>query len=242
MRPWVEGVDGIPPEQVIGSFVKTRFVLRSGQPVLERLPEIDFIATRPASPSPSTNSLVAHGLWQLRRRPGNAPVDGRRCEPAFLPLRPPHRRGARVRLRPRIALWQARQGPRRGESERLDGRDESRLEQNLSVSQRNKIPLLLLPSQSHPRRPDGVLHFEDSGHGTMERRSSPSCGEASAMRWSTNSEWFLSTSEPSMIFALVRRFRSAVWAACLSCLIRSSSCLSQLRVVRFSAGERSGFP
>ena len=27
--------------------------------------------------------------------------------------------------------------------------------------------LLLLPSQSHPRCPDGVLHFKDSGHGTQ---------------------------------------------------------------------------
>jgi hypothetical protein len=37
MRAWVEGVYGVPPEQVIGSSVKTRFALRNG-PVLERLP------------------------------------------------------------------------------------------------------------------------------------------------------------------------------------------------------------
>jgi hypothetical protein len=34
------------------------------------------------------------------------------------------------------------------------------------------------------------------------------------MSWGSNSEWFLSISEPSMIFALVSRLRSAVWAAC----------------------------
>ena len=43
MRPWVEGVYGIPPEQVIGSSVKVEFQERDGEPVLVRLPEIDFI-------------------------------------------------------------------------------------------------------------------------------------------------------------------------------------------------------
>jgi phosphoserine phosphatase len=43
MRPWTERVYGIPPEQVIGTSIKTRFELRDGKPVLFRLPEIDFI-------------------------------------------------------------------------------------------------------------------------------------------------------------------------------------------------------
>ncbi|MGB5749202.1 MAG: HAD family hydrolase [Desulfobacterales bacterium] len=42
MRPWAEGVYGIPPEQVIGSSIKTKFELRNGTPVLVRLPELDF--------------------------------------------------------------------------------------------------------------------------------------------------------------------------------------------------------
>jgi phosphoserine phosphatase len=42
MRPWVEKVYGIPPEQVIGSSVKTKFELRDGKPVLVRLPEVNF--------------------------------------------------------------------------------------------------------------------------------------------------------------------------------------------------------
>ncbi len=42
MRPWAEKVYGIPPEQVVGSSVKTRFELRDGQPVLVRLPELNF--------------------------------------------------------------------------------------------------------------------------------------------------------------------------------------------------------
>ena len=42
MRPWTEKVYGIPPEQVIGSSIKTKFELRNGQPVLGRLPELNF--------------------------------------------------------------------------------------------------------------------------------------------------------------------------------------------------------
>jgi len=42
MRPWVEGVYGIPPEQVVGSSIKVEFQDREGGPVLVRLPEIDF--------------------------------------------------------------------------------------------------------------------------------------------------------------------------------------------------------
>jgi hypothetical protein len=50
MRPWSERVYGIPPEQVIGSTIKTRFALRDGNPVLERLPELDFIDDKAGKP------------------------------------------------------------------------------------------------------------------------------------------------------------------------------------------------
>ena len=50
MRPWVEAVYGIPPEQVIGSSIKTRFEMREGVPVLVRLPEIDFIDDKAGKP------------------------------------------------------------------------------------------------------------------------------------------------------------------------------------------------
>ncbi len=50
MRPWTEGVYGIPPEQVIGSSIKTKFEIRDGKPVLVRLPEIDFIDDKAGKP------------------------------------------------------------------------------------------------------------------------------------------------------------------------------------------------
>lgn len=42
MRPWAERVYGIPPEQVVGSSIKTKFEWRDGKPVLVRLPELNF--------------------------------------------------------------------------------------------------------------------------------------------------------------------------------------------------------
>jgi hypothetical protein len=50
MRPWTEKVYGIPPEQVIGSSIKTTFELRDGQPTLVRLPEINFINDKAGKP------------------------------------------------------------------------------------------------------------------------------------------------------------------------------------------------
>ncbi|MFZ0467981.1 MAG: HAD family hydrolase [Thiogranum sp.] len=50
MRPWVEAVYGIPPEQVVGSSIKVRFELRDGEPVLVRLPEVDFIDDKAGKP------------------------------------------------------------------------------------------------------------------------------------------------------------------------------------------------
>jgi hypothetical protein len=50
MRPWTEQVYGIPPEQVIGSSIKTKFELRDGTPVLVRLPEINFIDDKAGKP------------------------------------------------------------------------------------------------------------------------------------------------------------------------------------------------
>jgi len=50
MRPWTEKVYGIPPEQVIGSSIRTRFEMRDGRPVLARLPEVDFIDDKEGKP------------------------------------------------------------------------------------------------------------------------------------------------------------------------------------------------
>lgn len=50
MRPWTERVYGIPPEQVIGSSIKTKYELRDSKPVLVRMPELNFIDDKKGKP------------------------------------------------------------------------------------------------------------------------------------------------------------------------------------------------
>jgi len=50
MRPWTEKVYGVPPEQVVGSSIKTQWEVRSGKPALVRLPEINFIDDKTGKP------------------------------------------------------------------------------------------------------------------------------------------------------------------------------------------------
>jgi phosphoglycolate phosphatase-like HAD superfamily hydrolase len=61
MRPWAETVYGIPPEQVIGSSIKVKYEMRDGEPVLVRLPEIDFFDDKEGKP------VAIH--QQIGRRP-----------------------------------------------------------------------------------------------------------------------------------------------------------------------------
>ena len=50
MRAWAERVYGIPPEQVLGSSIKTRFEMRDGKPVLIRMPELNFLDDKAGKP------------------------------------------------------------------------------------------------------------------------------------------------------------------------------------------------
>ena len=50
MRPYTERVYGIPPEQVIGSSIKTEFKLDGDQAMLMRLPAVNFIDDKDGKP------------------------------------------------------------------------------------------------------------------------------------------------------------------------------------------------
>jgi phosphoglycolate phosphatase-like HAD superfamily hydrolase len=50
MRPWAEKVYGIPPEQIIGSSIKSKYELRDGKPVIVKLPELNFIDDKAGKP------------------------------------------------------------------------------------------------------------------------------------------------------------------------------------------------
>ncbi len=102
MRPWTEKVYGIPPEQVVGSSIKTKYEMRDGKPVLVRLPEINFIDDKTGKPV----GINEH----IGRRPiaafGNSDGDQQMLEwtqarqrRAVDDARASRRRGARVRLR-----------------------------------------------------------------------------------------------------------------------------------------------
>jgi len=50
MRPWTERVYGVPPEQVVGSSIKTKYEVRDGKPVIVRLPDLNFIDDKAGKP------------------------------------------------------------------------------------------------------------------------------------------------------------------------------------------------
>jgi phosphoglycolate phosphatase-like HAD superfamily hydrolase len=50
IRVFAEKAYGIPPEQVVGSSIKTKFELLDGKPEIVRLPKIDFIDDGPGKP------------------------------------------------------------------------------------------------------------------------------------------------------------------------------------------------
>lgn len=50
LRVLAQELYGVPPEQVIGSSVKTKYEIRDGRPTIVRLPEIDFIDDKAGKP------------------------------------------------------------------------------------------------------------------------------------------------------------------------------------------------
>ena len=62
MRPWTEKVYGIPPEQVSGSSIKTKFQMRDGSPTLFRLPDINFIDDKTGKPVGINESIGRHPI------------------------------------------------------------------------------------------------------------------------------------------------------------------------------------
>ncbi|WP_210164976.1 HAD family hydrolase [Afifella pfennigii] len=50
MRVFTERVYGVPPQEVVGSAGKLKFSVVDGRPILEKLPEIDFVDDGPGKP------------------------------------------------------------------------------------------------------------------------------------------------------------------------------------------------
>jgi phosphoglycolate phosphatase-like HAD superfamily hydrolase len=62
LRQWAERVYGVPPEQVIGSSIKTRYEMRDGKPVLVRLPQLNFNNDKAGKPVTIHQHI---GRWPL---------------------------------------------------------------------------------------------------------------------------------------------------------------------------------
>ena len=149
MRPWTEQVYGIPPEQVVGSSIKTRFQMRDGRPMLFRLPEINFIDDKAGKPV---------GINQhIGRRPiaafGNSDGDLEMLQwttmsggGARLGLIVHHTDAEREYAYDRqVARRQARQGAGRGGGQQMDGRrHETRLEAYLPVRLGYRVTLRVM--------------------------------------------------------------------------------------------------
>jgi haloacid dehalogenase-like hydrolase len=71
MRPWTEKVYGIPPEQVIGSSIKTRFEKRGGKPVLVRLPELFFMDDGDGKPVAIQNFIGRRPIFAFGNSDGD---------------------------------------------------------------------------------------------------------------------------------------------------------------------------
>ena len=112
MRPWVEKAYGIPPEQVIGSSVKTKFQIVDGKPELLRLPELNFIDDGPGKPEGINQHIGRRPIAAFGNSDGNQQMlkwTAAGGGPRLRLLVPPHRRGERVCLRPQLQLRQAGQ-------------------------------------------------------------------------------------------------------------------------------------
>ena len=132
MRPWTEKVYGVPPEQVVGSSIKTQFEMKDGAPTLMRLPQVNFIDDKAGKPV----GINEH----IGRRPiaafGNSDGDLEMLQwttlgdkPRFRPDRPSHRCRARICLRPEYGIRPPRHGARCRGREPVDRRrHEGRLE------------------------------------------------------------------------------------------------------------------
>ena len=50
MRVWTDRIYGVPPEQVVGSTIVTKFEMKDGKPILIRVDEVDFIDDKAGKP------------------------------------------------------------------------------------------------------------------------------------------------------------------------------------------------
>lgn len=71
MRPWTEKVYGIPPEQVVGSSLKLKYVIKDGKPVIMKEPELDFIDDKEGKPVGIQNHIGRRPIFAAGNSDGD---------------------------------------------------------------------------------------------------------------------------------------------------------------------------
>lgn len=74
LRVFAEEVYGVPPEQVVGSSIKTEFQMRDGEPILVRLPMIDFIDDAEGKPVGINQYIGRRPLAAFGNSDGDLPM------------------------------------------------------------------------------------------------------------------------------------------------------------------------
>ena len=138
MRPWTERVYGIPPAQVVGSSIKTKFMLRRDIPILLRLPQVNFVDDGPGKPVGINEHIGQRPIAAFGNSDGDlrdAAMDHQgRGHAVPCAHRASYRRRARICLRSAISCRPARQGIGCGQNKQLDrGQHERRLGADLSI-------------------------------------------------------------------------------------------------------------
>jgi len=67
IRPRTEKVYGIPPEDVIGSSIKTKFQMRDGSPTLFQLPDVNFIDDKADKPVAINEAIGRRPIAEFTR-------------------------------------------------------------------------------------------------------------------------------------------------------------------------------
>jgi phosphoserine phosphatase len=57
MRPWTHQVYGIPPQNVVGSSIETKYEVQDGKPMIMRLPELNFVDDKDGKPLGINNHI-----------------------------------------------------------------------------------------------------------------------------------------------------------------------------------------
>ena len=137
MRPWIERIYGIPPEQVVGSSGVTKFDLAGPRkPELMKVAKIEFIDDRPGKPVGIDRFIGRRPILAF----GNSDGDQQMLEwtaagsgrASWASCTTPTR--SAMGLRPQLADRQARQGLDEADAAELDGgRHEAGLEGDLPI-------------------------------------------------------------------------------------------------------------